>query len=196
MKEKLGSILNNISFIPESQLEEFYKVTSFKQIQKGDYFIQEGERPHSLGFVINGLFRYFYFNHKNGEEFTKGFILKNFALAEFSALIQNREAYYSIEALENSTVAVIQYGQWQKLINKHNCWNKLIIKLLESGYCLKVARERELLLYDAETRYKIFLERYPGLEKRIKQHIIASYVGITPVALSRIRKKMGLINIS
>ena len=48
----------------------------------------------------------------------------------------------------------------------------------------------EFLLLDAESRYKIFLEEYPTLENRIKQHMIASYLGITPIALSRIKKKM------
>ena len=59
---------------------------------------------------------------------------------------------------------------------------------------MKTEREREFLLFDAETRYKSFLNTFPGLERRIKQHLIASYLGITPVALSRIRKKMGFIN--
>jgi CRP-like cAMP-binding protein len=67
--------------------------------------------------------------------------------------------------------------------------------LLEKGYCTKEKREREFLLFDAEARYQSFLKSYPGLEKRVKQHQIASYLGITNVSLSRIRRKMGLINI-
>jgi hypothetical protein len=62
---------------------------------------------------------------------------------------------------------------------------------LEKGYCIKEAREREFLLFDAKARYRSFLSTYPGLEKRVKQHLIASYLGITPVALSRVRKKNG-----
>ena len=65
----------------------------------------------------------------------------------------------------------------------------------EKGYATKEKRERELLLLDAESRYKSFIHEFPHLEPRIKQHMIASYLGITPIALSRIRKKMGLINI-
>lgn len=74
-------------------------------------------------------------------------------------------------------------------------WNKLLIALLEKGYSIKEKRERDLLLLDAERRYKIFLQDFSVLESTIKQHQIASYIGITPIALSRNRKKMGLINL-
>lgn len=60
----------------------------------------------------------------------------------------------------------------------------------EKGYMKKEARERELLILNAVERYRVFLREYPDLEKRIKQHMIASYLGITPVALSRIRKEI------
>jgi len=62
--------------------------------------------------------------------------------------------------------------------------------LAEQHFILKEQREAALLLDDAETRYRQFLSDYPGLDKRIAQYHIASYIGVTPVTLSRIRKKM------
>jgi len=79
--------------------------------------------------------------------------------------------------------------------NRNEMWNKFLIALLEKGYAIKEKRERELLLLDAESRYKIFREEFSILEPSIKQNTIASYIGITPIALSRIRRKMGLINL-
>jgi len=52
------------------------------------------------------------------------------------------------------------------------------------------SRERDLLIFDAEERYKSFLKSFPGLDKRVKQHLVASYLGISPVVLSRVRNKM------
>ena len=65
--------------------------------------------------------------------------------------------------------------------------------MIEKGFTTKEKRERELLLLDAESRYRIFLEEFPNLEKRVKQHMIASYLGITPERLSRIRKNMNAL---
>ena len=110
-------------------------------------------------------------------------------------MIQNRESYFTIEALENSKILVVDYNDWKKLFSGNLSWHKFLITLLQKGYCMKEAREREFLLLSAEERYKSFIRNFPGLENRVKQHIIASYLGITPVALSRIRKNLQTVNI-
>jgi CRP-like cAMP-binding protein len=69
-------------------------------------------------------------------------------------------------------------------------WIKFLLKFIEKGFMIKEKRERDLLLLDAETRYKNFLSEYPGMDQRIKQGIIASYLGIKPETLSRIRRKI------
>jgi CRP-like cAMP-binding protein len=102
-------------------------------------------------------------------------------------MIKNRPSYYTIEALEDSHILTFNYGQWKSLYDHHSCWSKVLLAILEKGYIKKEAREREFLLFSAEERYRSFLDEYPHLENRIKQHQIASYLGITPVALSRIR---------
>ncbi len=109
-------------------------------------------------------------------------------------MIQNRDSYFSIEALEDSVIGVIRYKDWKLLLDNHICWKLFLISFLEKGYGVKESREREFLILDAEERYKLFLKTFPNVEHRIKQHYIASYLGITPVALSRIRKKMGLVH--
>jgi len=111
-------------------------------------------------------------------------------ISSYSAMISKTPSYFSIEAIENSEVLEIPYYRWQKLLDQNPNWKNLLIKLLEKGYATKERREREFLLLDAENRYRIFLEEYTNLESRVKQRMIASYLGITPIALSRIRKKM------
>ena len=70
-------------------------------------------------------------------------------------------------------------------------WKDLLIRMLEIGYGAKERRERDLLLLDAETRYRNFCNEFPHLIRRVKQHQIASFLGIKPESLSRMRKKMG-----
>ncbi len=94
-----------------------------------------------------------------------------------------------IEALENSTVYELEYLEWLTLRKENSCWDLFLITLLEGAFATKEKRERELLLLDAEERYNIFKNEFPGLESRIRQHLIASYLGISPVSLSRLKNK-------
>ncbi|MDR8389721.1 Crp/Fnr family transcriptional regulator [Aliifodinibius sp. S!AR15-10] len=169
------------------------EISSVKTLNKGELFIREGEVPREFGFVSIGLFRYYYVDEK-GNHFTKGFFPENSVLSSYTAMAQKESSPISVEALEDSEIVVVDYQKWKELQSQHRCWDKFLIILLEKGYATKVRRERELLLFDAETQYRLFRERYPNLEDRIPQHLISSFLGITPVALSRIRKKMGLIN--
>jgi CRP-like cAMP-binding protein len=64
-----------------------------------------------------------------------------------------------------------------------------LLNILEKGFCIKEKRERELLLLDAEKRYNLFITEFPNLENRVSQQIVASYLGIQPESLSRLRRK-------
>ncbi len=85
---------------------------------------------------------------------------------------------------------MIDYFKYQKLFTEHPCWNKFLVVQLQKALAMKTERERELLLFNAEQRYRKFLQQFPKLDTRVKQHIIASYLRITPESLSRIRRKM------
>jgi len=180
--------LNSIAEFPEVQIKKIISFSKIKKIRKDECYIREGEKPKSFAYVFGGFFRYYYID-KKGNDFTKGFFFENSFITSYSALIQNRESYFSIEALEDSEIIEIDYEKWKTLFKQELVWYKFLLTLIEKGYCVKESREREFLLFDAEERYRSFLQTFPDQQKRIKQHFIASYLGITPVALSRIRKK-------
>ncbi len=194
MSKKLISTINHFTKLPPMEAVKLLDFTKPLTIQKGTYFIREGQIPRQFGFVETGLFRYLYLKEE-GKELTKAFMPAGNFISAYSAMIQQEPAHFFIEALETSTVISIDYQKWKALKAKHPAWNEFLVGMLEMGYGVKEKREREFLLLDAESRYRVFLKEYPLLEKRIKQHMIASYIGITPIALSRIRKKMGLINL-
>ena len=180
--------------LPEDQVSALHEIARFQSLRKGENFIRAGKIPKQFAFLQKGLCRYYYLDNK-GNEFTKSFFVEGTFLSSYTSMINNEPSHFTIEALEDSEIIVIPYEPWKKLYEQNNCWDKFLIAMLEKGFSVKERRERELLLYDAETRYTLFRQRFPNLEDRVKQHIIASYLGITPVALSRIRKNMGLVNI-
>ncbi|NNF98122.1 MAG: Crp/Fnr family transcriptional regulator [Desulfobacteraceae bacterium] len=184
--------IKTLAPIPDNQIDKLMALTTQKQIRKGDHFLQAGTIPEQFGYNLGGLFRYYYIDQK-GNDYTKGFIPENMFVISYSAMLQHTPSYFSIQALEDSRILVIAYKEWQKLIESNNCWISLTKVLVDRAFIFKEKREREFLLDDAETRYRTLLNEFPNLKKRVKQYHIASYLGITPVALSRIRKKMNLL---
>jgi CRP-like cAMP-binding protein len=183
MNEQLKKIL------PENRIDAFLSIGKIKSIEASDFFIRAGEVPYKIAFIGNGLFRYVYTNDK-GDEFTKGIIVENFFLSSYSAMILGKPSYFSIEALENSQVLEIIWKDFTQLLDYDIFWVRFLLNFVEKGYMIKEKRERDLLLLNAETRYKNFLTEFPGMDQRIKQGIIASYLGIKPETLSRIRRKI------
>ena len=190
MFEKLMQLIEPVVNLDSEEEIRFREITKDKSVSKGYHFIREGQVPTKFAFISKGLFRYYY-TDKKGTDLTKGFIPENSFITSYSAIVQGIGSYYNIEALEDSEIVIIDFAKWKGLAQKNPSWQILLMSLLEKGYIKKEKREREFLLFDAEERYRSFLEEFPTLETRIKQHQIASYLGITPVALSRVRKKMG-----
>lgn len=188
MNDLINSILNTMH-IPKKHQDQLLAISELKSLKKGEYFIQNGQIPKKFGIVLKGLCRYFYI-HPNGDEFTKGIILPANLLIAYSAMLYHSPALYNIQALENSDILQIDYQNWQQLQDKDPFWDKFTITMLQKAYTIKEKREKELLLCSAEERYQIFLSEFGELEKRIKQHIIASYLGIKKESLSRIRKNL------
>lgn len=179
---------------PDSEIETFLSICKQSVINQNDYFISDGQIPRKFGFITEGLVRYLY-NDNQGREFTKAFLAQNSFISSYTAMKNGTPSPFSIQALTPTEIIEIDYKRWKKLTQENPIWDKFLIALLEKGYSIKEKRERDLLLLDAENRYRIFREEFSDLETAIKQHLIASYIGITPIALSRIRKKMGLINL-
>jgi CRP-like cAMP-binding protein len=179
--------LNRI--LPAARAEEIIKIGKTSLLSPEDNFIRAGEIPNKFAFVISGLFRYLYISEK-GQEFTKGLIRSGNFISAYSSMITQTPSYFFVEALEKSEVFEIPYRSWLRLLESDPFWTGFLLRFVEKGFIIKEKRERDLLLLDAETRYRNFLEEFPGMEKRIKQTIIASYLGIQPESLSRIRKKV------
>lgn len=191
MPEDFGftKLIESIANLPHHQKEKFQKLITVQELEKGGNFIRTGESPLKIAFVKKGLFRYYY-TSEDGVEYTKGFFDESSVLSAYDAVLENKPSYFTIEALEDSVIESVPYEPFYQLFSEDPCWNEFLVALLQKGYLAKVTRERELLLLDASQRYQNFLERYPGLEKRVKQNIIASYLGIAPESLSRVRKQM------
>jgi CRP-like cAMP-binding protein len=184
----LRQTLNHLVAPPARELESFLELFTRRSLAQGEFLLRAGDPSRELAFVNAGLLRFFY-QTVDGKEFNKSFILENQFAAAYSAFLTHTPARFSIQALETSHLLVCDLSSVVELFEHHRCWEKLGRLLTEQLYIRKETREAEFLLDDAETRYHNFQKTYPGLEDRLTQYHIASYLGITPVALSRIRRR-------
>ncbi len=180
--------MNFIGDIPEEELRKVLAHTKTITVEKDGYFLRAGEVPGRIGYLKSGLMRLFYID-LNGLEVNKHFCIENTLAISYSAFLLQTESRFFIQALEDSTLVTIDYQTYQELLGGHICWQIVARKLAEMVFILKEKREAELLLNSAQERYQQFLADYPNLETRIAQYHIASYLGITPESLSRIRSK-------
>ncbi len=160
-----------------------------KVLKKGDYFIQEGQVAKELAFLDTGIIRVFYRNNK-GIEYNKHFFIPPCLIGGYSSLITEKPSQVNQQALTDCTIYVITYSEIQKLYYTFPNIERMARVLAEKYFVQKEKREIELVLLDAEERYHIFRKQFPQLEQQIPQYHVASYLGITPTQLSRIRKKL------
>lgn len=142
-----------------------------------------------MGLNMDGLFRFFY-TDEDGNEFTKGFNPSGRFVISYSAILEKRPSFFSIEALQDSRVLQFDYEKFYDMMQKDLRRYPFVYKLLESIYIMKELREKSLLLDDATKRYQEFQSLFKDVENQILLRHVASYLGITPETLSRIRSKM------
>ncbi|WP_160396899.1 cyclic nucleotide-binding domain-containing protein [Paenibacillus sp. MMS18-CY102] len=187
----LRAAFNRIAPIPDSQWEPFWARSAKQTVAKHKHWLRAGEPAQYIGFCTSGLFR-MYYTTPSGEEYNKSFCAAADFVASYSSLLLDAPAFFSIQALADSQLAVFRYSDFRALYDKHPCWERIGRTLVEQLYIKKETRERELLILSAEARYRQFLDQFGSTAAAIPQYHIASYLGITPVALSRIRRRINL----
>ena len=160
-----------------------------KELKKNSFFIQEGKKEENIAFVIEGNLRQFYI--KDGEEKTTYFYFENHLMSSYISCITGRPSQLSIEALTNCRLLVFTYETLQSLYKQSQQWERFGRQLAEYLAIGLEERMVGLLMLSPEERYSQLLEsNKQKILERIPQHYIANYLGITPVSLSRIRKRI------
>jgi CRP-like cAMP-binding protein len=179
----------NLSSVSTENWDKFSVLFKPIVLKKGEYFIQEGQTANELAFLENGIVRVFYRNDK-GVEYNKQFFVNPCLIGGYSSLITKLPAQINQQALTDCNILVAKYSEIQAFyLNSHEI--ERVARILAEYYFVeKEQREIEIVLLDAEKRYFIFQKQFPQLEQQIPQYHIASYLGITPTQLSRIRKKL------
>lgn len=181
--------MNFAAGIPQEEQDKLLKRLNSITIRKDEYFLRAGEVPQRIGFNVSGLMRLFYID-SNGTERIKHFCIENTLAISYSAFLLREESKLYIQAIEDTKLLTINYETYCEILDSHACWQTVLRKFAELLYIIKEKREHEFLMNSAQERYLQFLEDYPNIKERLNNYHIASYLGITPESLSRIRTNL------
>ncbi|MEP7376415.1 MAG: Crp/Fnr family transcriptional regulator [Chitinophagaceae bacterium] len=176
-------IRNYTQLTPEAE-SAWLALLHEKKYNKGDNFIAEGQIPRKLAFVVKGLFSQYYISN-DGDIVIKYFFPEQRIAGSISAMLTGTPGIFTITALENTTVLEYDFGAFKKLVAQYPDIASFYIRYMEQHWIIEKEPYEISLRHDtAKTRYDQFVQKYPGLVKRLKKHHIASFLGITPTQLS------------
>ena len=187
----IDNLLTNIQYLINLSQEEKDIVRSlFKEqtYRKGEFYLAEGQICKQVGFVTKGLMRY-YINH-DGEEKTYAFSQENLYVCNYESFLPQNPSSKIIQALEDSDVLVISHSDLQVLYSKVREGERYGRIAIEAVFLQLLKDINSFYTETPEVRYERFLISHPDLQQRISQYHIASYVGVKPQSLSRIRKRI------
>ncbi|MDJ1472382.1 Crp/Fnr family transcriptional regulator [Xanthocytophaga flava] len=173
--------------LSEQEEEKTLALMQQRKVAKRTFLLQPGEINRTMYFVKQGCLRLFY-TDKQGEEHTICFYPENWWACDIVSFFKEKPALNSIQVLEESYVYCISLPSLEELFETVPKLERFFRILTQNGFDLYQQRITSNLSQTAEERYHEFRHHYPGLEQRIAQKHIASYLGITAAFLSMLRK--------
>ena len=171
--------------------EEFASIFSFFQIvevQKKEVLLVENEICKLKYFVLKGCLRKFFINEKGGDQTTE-FAIENWWMTDNFAFENKAKTQFNIQAVEKSTILVIDYASQELLLQKHPIMERYFRIVYQRAYAAAEKRIRYLYEMSKEDYYLQFATLYPWFIQRIPQYLLASFLGLTPEYLSEIKAK-------
>lgn len=171
------------------QLEAIKTVFTPKRVQRGEVLLHPGKMARQVMFVNRGCLRSYVLDNK-GKEYIIQFAPENWWITDQNSIFMQEPAMFFIDAIEESDLLVADREFQQKLEAIHTDFGPLFQRLLRNNFRALQKRLVNQLVASAEERYLDFLNTYPDLARRLPQRMIASYLGVVPESLSRIRKEL------
>lgn len=184
LKKYFSTLLN----INEKDWLVFSSKLIRKKFQKKSTIIRTGQIENSISFIEKGEVRLFI--PREEKDITFGFCFKGEFVSAYDSFLTRTSSQYQIQALTDTTLLTISYDDLQKVYEITKIANTIGRFISEKLFLLKSKREQSLLNETAQQRYLNLFNERPNLLKNIPLKYIASYIGITPQALSRIRRRI------
>lgn len=186
---RFTSYLTSNVDIDQNAIDQLISHCKIKLVKKGDFLLRQGEKCKHSFFIEKGLLRQYSIDNK-GKEHILQFAPENWFMSDRESVYFDSPSNYFIQAIENTEVFLIDESLMLQLSKSNPTFLEFNNKLLHNHIRGLQKRITLLLSATAEERYLDFIRIYPDLTLRVSQSSIASYLGITPESLSRVRKEL------
>lgn len=190
--ENSGKLINSLEQygrLSKDDKELISNHTENRSYGREEIFIKVGTVAHQVGFVLSGVFRYFFYDNA-GNEITSVFMKENDFVTNITSFNEYTPCSGTIIAETPCEVIFISRKNWELFAEYISSWNKIIQTITNQVLLEKAQFQRRLINQDAKTSYLEFVKKYPTITQRVPLIHIASFLGITKFSLSRIRKQI------
>jgi len=188
MHEVFKKYLDDKTTLTQDESERIQSFAIIKKLRKRQYLLQEGDVWKYDAFIAKGCLRTYSVDEK-GSEHVINFSIENWWTGDRESLLSGQPSRFNIDAIEDSEVILFNHDNFELLCKEIPEFNSMINTILQRSFIVAQNRIQASLSFTAEEKYLNFVNKYPGFAMRIPQAMIASYLGMTPETLSRIRKQ-------
>jgi len=182
---KLIQVLTNIAPISDKDCSSLNEILNTTYLNKGEYWVEADKKNYTIAFIEEGYLRKFYL--KEGKEITDFFYFENDFSADLPSIIGNTNSQASIVAMQKSTLTTFSYNDFNELCKQSPTLEHLHRVIVEITFLRFYKRSVSFILQTPNERYNDLMVSYPNVFQKAAQYHIASYLGISPQHLSRLR---------
>lgn len=185
-------ILQNITkhiILDKTETDFFISLLQPKKLKRKEFLIKQGDICKSENFIVKGCLRTYKIDD-NGFEHIVMFGIEDWWVGDLYSFLTQSPANYLIDALEDTEILQISKANLDKLFERVPKFERFFRLILQNAFIAQQQRISQNLSFTAEQRYLDFVTKYPKLEQRLSQKHVSRYIGITPVFLSMLRRKL------
>jgi CRP-like cAMP-binding protein len=174
--------------VSEELVGDIVSLASFRVVKKGEILASIGDDTTYAGLILSGVARAYYIDN-DGNDITRGFAQEGVMFMD-EGFFGYTDRNCMWETLEETTIMICETAAIKKMIKENDSFKDIWIYLLESAMRYKIYRENGFLVESASERYLHFRKMFPEICQTVKQQYIATYLGIAPESLSRIKRSL------
>lgn len=187
--EHLRRFVQTISQMSDADFELIVPILDTMRVRKKENLLSEGDICKHVYFLRSGFFRLFYVDF-NGNEINCRFVGEHRFFVDFSSFLTQTPSKYYWQAVQDSELYMLKYSDIQAIYQRSPAWDHFGRLMAEYVYREMSERTEMLLFLKPEERYQYLLKKSPELFNQVSQFHIASYLGVKPESLSRLRKRL------
>lgn len=189
MFEQINTHVGKCTIFSKEELEIFDDMLERKRVPKKTFLLQEGEVCNFEAYVVKGCIRTYYID-ENGFDVTLQFAIEDWWVSDMASFYEQKPSRLFIETLEDCELLIFNPETKEELLQRVPKFERVFRLMVQRKLAVTQDRLINTIAKSAQEKYLDFLERYPTIPQRVPQHYIASYLGISPEFLSKVRTKM------